>query len=68
MSTAHLLELCRDRFGVRDFLLRDLLGVFSHDLVHSPVQPRDGHLYLRICLFTCGQALHLRETEEGCKK
>lgn len=54
--TAHLLELRRDRFGVRDFLLRDLLSVFAHDLVHAPVQPRDGHLHLRIRLFTCGQS------------
>lgn len=47
----HLLELRRDGFGIRHFLLRDLLGVFSCDVLHAPVQARDGHLYFRSRLF-----------------
>lgn len=48
----YLLKLSWDGFSVRDLLLRDLFSVFTHDLVHSPVQTRDGHLHLRWHLFT----------------
>lgn len=57
---AHLLELRRDRFGVRHFLLWDLLGVFAHDLIHAPVQTGDGHLYLGSYLFTWEQKFNLK--------
>lgn len=60
---SYLLELCWDGFGIRDFLLWDFLGFFSHNLVHTPVQTWDGHLNVRRHLFTCRQT----NMSQSCK-